>query len=85
VSTWLDFGKEVFALAEKTWGGKPEIEAISTADYESNMKRPMNSVLNTETFEVEFGVKPRSMKLPLEDVILKLLKTKEDVEGVGSA
>jgi dTDP-4-dehydrorhamnose reductase len=77
-ASWHEFAQEIFATAETSWGRKPEVEAITTAQYPTKAARPANSVLSTETFETTFEFKSRPWRLALADVLDELLTTRED-------
>ena len=50
------------------------VEAITTADYPTPARRPLNSRLSTERIERDFGIVPRPWEDALADVVDTLLR-----------
>lgn len=55
--TWFDFADIIFdvAIEQQVLTQKPELTAISTAEYPTPAKRPANSRLDCTKFENQFG------------------------------
>jgi dTDP-4-dehydrorhamnose reductase len=70
-TTWFGFTEQIFALAEeqKIVPAKPKLTPITTADYPTPAKRPMNSVLSNNKFEKAFGFRLAAWEDGLRDVM----------------
>ena len=70
-TTWFGFTEQIFALAEeqKIVPAKPKLMPITTADYPTPAKRPMNSVLSNNKFEKAFGFRLAAWRDGLRDVM----------------
>ena len=68
-TTWYDFAQAIFELRGKSI---PAIKPIPTSEFPTAAKRPRWSVLDTSSFEATFGVKPRSWRDSLKDVLEKI-------------
>ena len=69
VTTWHGFAEAIFELAAPSLPRRPRIVPITTADYPTPARRPLNSVLDCSSLERNFGIKPRSWQEALESVI----------------
>ena len=65
-TTWFDFAKAIFAERESP---SPSVVPISTSEYPTPAKRPRWSVLDTESFQLAFGVEPRPWREALKDTM----------------
>ncbi len=73
-TTWCDFAKEIFSLAGSRLSYLPKVEGISTADYPTIAKRPLNSLLDCSLVEEKFRVPRRNWNEGLAEVLEKLLQ-----------
>jgi len=74
-TTWHGFAREIFTLARAHIPMKVKrVEAITTEDYPTPAKRPLNSVLDCSILEKEFGIKRRPWPESLADMIEELSK-----------
>jgi dTDP-4-dehydrorhamnose reductase len=72
-TTWHGFAEAVLGLAEPYTGRRPQVEAITTADYPTPARRPRNSVLDCGKIARAFGIAPAPWRAPLTAVIGELL------------
>jgi dTDP-4-dehydrorhamnose reductase len=68
-TTWHEFAIAIFAAAGAP---RPEVLAISSAEYPTPAARPRNSVLDTSRYEQSFGSVPRAWDVALSDVLREL-------------
>lgn len=66
--TWAAFGREIFEQA----GKDVEVKGISSAQYATKAKRPLNSRLDCTSFEAAFGFTRPDWKKGLNDVLHEL-------------
>jgi len=73
-TTWYDFAKAIFSEADKQAMelNIPTVNAITTADFPTPVKRPENSVMDCSKFEKTFDFKVRAWRDSLEDVIREM-------------
>ena len=70
------FAMAIFEAARRRGASVPNsVEAIGTADYPAPARRPLNSVLDCAMFERQFGMRLRSWRPALEQVLDELLAT----------
>ena len=55
-TTWYGFAKAIFAGWRDRGHRVPQLEAITTADYPTRVKRPANSRLDCQKFQRVFGI-----------------------------
>jgi dTDP-4-dehydrorhamnose reductase len=58
-ATWADLAEEVFVRMEKRLGKRPVLKRITTADYPTPARRPVNSRLDGPRAEALLAWKPR--------------------------
>ena len=68
-TTWYGFAEAIFEFAAPVWGHRPEVRAITTADYPTPAKRPAYSVLDCGSFIAATGVEPRPWRSALRAVL----------------
>lgn len=72
-ATWHGFAQEIFAQTrEYEELAVQSVHPIKTEEYPLPAPRPANSVLNCEKIERTFGIRPRSWKQSLKDVVKEL-------------
>ncbi len=71
--TWHTFAEKIINVAKKNGGPEMAIDAISTADYHTAAKRPMNSRLGCERLATIFDVRLPPLDYSLERCIKRLL------------
>jgi dTDP-4-dehydrorhamnose reductase len=69
-TSWCGFAQAIFARAGKLLDGKvPVVTPITSAEYPTAARRPLNSVLSNAKLEARFGVRLTSWKAALDTVI----------------
>lgn len=74
--SWYDFSRAILDLSKIE---NVDVAPISSADLERKATRPLYSVLSTEKFEQEIGVKLRTWSDALKDFLTLLHKQEETV------
>lgn len=69
--SWADFAQEIFAQAALG----VEVTDIPSSDYPTPAKRPLNSRMNCETLETDFGIPRPDWRKSLADVLADLKET----------
>ncbi|MCB1498634.1 MAG: dTDP-4-dehydrorhamnose reductase [Bauldia sp.] len=72
-TTWCGLAREVFRHSAARGGPSAEVEPITTADYPTPARRPMNSRLDTAMIERDFGIVPRPWQAAVDDVVRSLI------------
>lgn len=64
--SWHAFASDIIAEQAKYTGRRPQIKAITTAEYPTAARRPQNSRLNSDLFASTFGyrAKPWNERIP---------------------
>ena len=73
VVSWHGFAEAIFNLAAPQLTACPQIEAITTDQYPTPARRPMNSVLDCRKIEAVFGIQPSPWWVSLASVIGEVL------------
>lgn len=68
-TTWCGFARRLLALSAARGGPFAAVEAITTAEFPTPARRPVNSRLATDRIERDFGIVPRHWEDALRDVI----------------
>jgi dTDP-4-dehydrorhamnose reductase len=71
--TWYAFAQKIVSVAKKNGGPEMAVDAISTADYPTAAKRPMNSRLCCDRLATIFDVRLPPLDCSLERCIKRLL------------
>jgi dTDP-4-dehydrorhamnose reductase len=76
-ASWHGFAEQIFDLAARlgscSLGSLPLVEAITTDQYPTLARRPMNSVLDCRKIKQVFGISPPPWQTSLEAVVRELL------------
>jgi dTDP-4-dehydrorhamnose reductase len=76
--SWCGFAKAIVAALGKTEVFKVQrILGISSSEYPTPARRPLNSVLNNDKFERSFGFKLESWESALADVVREIHRREE--------
>ena len=75
-TSWHGFAEAIFDLAAPQLAARPQVEAISTDQYPTPARRPMNSVLDCRKIEAAFGILPPSWRVGLASAIREVLDSK---------
>lgn len=80
-TTWFGFAAEIFQRASRILGTRePRLTPITTAEYPTPAKRPLNSRLNCEKLRATFGVSMPHWEHSLDEV-LNALATHQSVSA----
>lgn len=71
--TWCGFAREIFAASRALGGPGAEVVAITTADYPTAARRPVNSRLSMEAFAARFGFCLRPWRQATAETVARLL------------
>ena len=71
--SWHGFAQAIFDLAAPQLAVRPQVEPISTDQYPTPARRPMNSVLDCRKIAEAFGIRPPPWQVGLASVIRELL------------
>lgn len=78
--SWCSFARAIFAHAGAVLDGKmPLVNPISTSEYPTPAKRPLNSCLSTEKLEARFSVRLAPWGTALDEVLRRLASTQLSV------
>src|SRR6516225_804619 len=72
-TSWHSFAEAIFDLAAPQLAARPQVEPITTDQYPTPARRPMNSVLDCRKIEEAFGVPPPPWRVALASVIREVL------------
>jgi dTDP-4-dehydrorhamnose reductase len=72
-ASWHGFAEAIFDLAAPQLAARPQVEPISTDQYPTPARRPMNSVLDCRKIAEAFGVRPPPWRVGLASVIREVL------------
>lgn len=72
-TSWHGFATEIVAQAARHTGRRPEVAAITTADYPTPARRPANSELSSALFAERFGYKAVAWQQRTAEVVDRLL------------
>lgn len=72
-TTWHGLAERVVELAAPTLGKRPRVQAITTADYPTPARRPVNSRLDCSKMTATFGITARPWEQALAEVVRALL------------
>jgi dTDP-4-dehydrorhamnose reductase len=67
------FAEAIFDLAAPQLAARPQVEPITTDQYPTAARRPMNSVLDCRKIEETFGISPPPWRVGLASVIREVL------------
>jgi len=74
--SWCGFARAIFSRAPQLLSGKmPTVNAISTAQYPTPARRPLNSVLSNEKLAARFGVRLAPWEAALDAVLAAVSST----------
>jgi len=71
--SWHSFAEAIFDLAAPQLAARPQVEPISTEQYPTAARRPMNSVLDCHKIEETFGIRPPPWRVGLASMIREVL------------
>jgi dTDP-4-dehydrorhamnose reductase len=68
-ATWHDLASHIFSRMARNGWRVPKLNAISTSQYPTVAKRPVNSRLDTSAFRRDFAMKPRPWRDAVDAII----------------
>jgi dTDP-4-dehydrorhamnose reductase len=71
-TSWFGFAREIFRCAGKHGLPAVEVTAITTADYPTPARRPINSRLNCDRLRQSFGLELPDWRLGVESCVGRL-------------
>jgi len=71
-ATWAGLAQEIMTLSAAAGGPNATVEAISTGEYPTAARRPVNSRLSTVSLTRDFGVEPREWRAAVAEIITEL-------------
>lgn len=72
-TSWAGFAAHVLDTSRRFGGPSAQVLKITTADFQSNARRPMNSRLSTDRFDSIFEWAPRNWQDSSRNVVERLL------------
>ena len=72
-TNWCQFADEILTHRARWKGGRPKLTAITTAEYPTPARRPMNSVLDNSRFRATFGLSAKSWRQSVKESVDALL------------
>lgn len=70
--TWHGFASAIVDEQASATGRRPAVVPITSAEFPTPARRPVNSVLSTARFESAFGAQPRPWRDALREVVTEL-------------
>lgn len=68
-TTWYDLACAIMAGARRRGARWVPVEPIQTAHYKTAARRPLHSVLSTDTLTRDFGICPRAWHAALDEIL----------------
>jgi dTDP-4-dehydrorhamnose reductase len=72
-TNWCQFADEILTHRARWKGGRPKLTPITTAEYPTPARRPMNSVLDNSRFRATFGLSAKSWRQSVKESVDALL------------
>ena len=72
-TNWCQFADEILTQRAKWKGGRPKLTPITTAEYPTPARRPINSVLDNSRFRSTFGLSAKSWRQSVKESVDALL------------
>ena len=77
-ASWAEFAEEIFTISATLGGPSAAVKAITTAEYPTLAKRPLNSRLNSDRIARVYGVKLPDWRESLQHVVRRLVSADEN-------
>jgi len=71
--SWADVADLIFDVYIQRTGCKIELNRISTSEYPTPARRPVNSRLDTRKIEQAFGIKPKPWAVGVKQIVNRLI------------
>ena len=78
-TTWFGFAETIFGLG----GARPKLVPISTDDYKTPARRPLNSVLDCCRIAAQYGIVQPSWRRALADTLAEIRCGDHGAQGLG--
>ncbi|MDB5684284.1 MAG: NAD(P)-dependent oxidoreductase [Sphingomonas bacterium] len=75
-ASWHGLAREIFRLSAAAGGRAPEVEAITSADYPTRVRRPLNSRLGCARLARGYAITARPWQQATADIVHELLGSK---------
>ena len=72
-TTWHEFATLIIAAQALYTGKKPPVTPITTAEYPTPARRPLNSELDSSRFAVTFGCRAGSLAMRIQETVAALV------------
>ncbi len=72
-TSWFELAEAVFAESARHGGPVPALEPITTAEYPTPARRPLNSRLETQAFARRFGLTLRPWQDAVQETVRRLM------------
>jgi dTDP-4-dehydrorhamnose reductase len=79
-ANWHEFASVIISAQVPITGRRPDVRAITTAEYPTKVRRPANSRLDSRRFADAFGVTARPWRERVPPIVLKVLQRSGDVQ-----
>jgi dTDP-4-dehydrorhamnose reductase len=73
-ASWYELARFILARSAALGGPEPLVEAITTADYPTPARRPLNSRLAADKLAEQFGVQPRHWQEAVAEIVAELVQ-----------
>ncbi|RYE03320.1 MAG: dTDP-4-dehydrorhamnose reductase [Sphingomonadales bacterium] len=80
-ASWAEFARAIFAESVRLGGPSADVRNITTAEYPTSARRPINSRLDCTRFERKFGFRLPEWHHSLREVIERLMIDKERIDA----
>jgi len=80
--TWYGFARKIFEIAAPVLGRKPIVEAITTAEYRTRVRRPANSVLDCSRLSRVHGLTLRPWEAALAEMLGEVMAREDKVANL---
>lgn len=74
-TSWAGFASEIFARSASRGGPAAMVAPITTADYPTPARRPVNSLLSHKAITAAYAITPRPWSEALDDILDELIGT----------
>ena len=72
-TNWCQFADEILSCREKWVGSRPNLKPITTAEYPTPARRPLNSVLDNRLFRTRFGLASKPWRQSVSESVDALM------------
>jgi dTDP-4-dehydrorhamnose reductase len=76
-ASWHGLAEAVIARAAEHGAPKPAVQPITTADFPTPARRPVNSRLSTAKLTADYGIRPRHWREAIHDIVDTLMAEKK--------